>query len=231
MILVNKKILKLINLIPISFFWAPSLGSAANLKVLDPLPKLEFEAQRLVPMQASLKSCKDCEIENITPYDKEGKFDPAKVSEVLQKQTLDGSLLVINWNRGSKKSDQALIEHLQKKISDGHIIVAAAGRPEPGETILPLGKTLWGQLSNVILIGELQEKEKLVAGTYFGPEMLTALGPKDLSMGEGAGALSFSLKLLPRIDEKKTGEWVPFLKEKRTKHRRLWPTLRDFFGK
>ncbi len=208
-----------------------SVALSATLKVLDPASKAEFESKRLISMQEALKSCSACTIENITPYDPAGNFDPSKISETLLKQTLDGSLLVINWNRGATKNDRPLLDHLAKKISDGHVVVAAAGRPGPGESILPLGKTLWGQLSNVILVGELQEKEKLVAGTFFGPEMLTALGPRDLSMGEGAGALSFGVKMLPVIDQKKSAEWVPFLKEKRAKNRKLWPSLRDFFGK
>lgn len=205
--------------------------SAATLKVIDPLSKAEFESQRLVSMQGKIQSCKGCQIENITPYDNEGKFDAKRVGEALTSTDLKGSIIVVNWNRGSTKQDQALLDHLKKSIQEGLILIASAGRPAEGEPILPLGKTLWGQVPDIILVGELQEKEKLVAGTYFGPEMLTALGPRDLVMGEGAGALAFSVKMLPVVSQKKGSEWVPFLKEKRAKHRRLWPTLNDFFGK
>lgn len=225
---VNKKILKFA---PILFLAIPFPLKAATLKVLDPTPKAEFESNRLVSMQDQLKSCGDCKVENITPYDAQGRFDEKQVAEALMKQSLDGAILVINWNRGVSSSDKPLLDHLKKKISDGHVIVAAAGRPVEGSPILPLGKTLWGQLPDSLVIGELQEKEKLVAGTYFGPEMLTALSPRDLNMGEGAGALSFALKMLPEFDKKKSAEWVRFLKEKRSKHRRLWPSLKDLFGK
>lgn len=204
---------------------------AATLKVIDPSNRSDFESQRLVSMQEKLKACKSCQIENITPYTSEGKFDSKKVTEILTGSELKGALLVVNWNRGLSKEDQPVLDHLRKQVQEGLILIASAGRPAEGEPILPLGKTLWGQMSEIILVGELQEKEKLVAGTYFGPEMLTALGPKDLTMGEGAGALAFSVKMLPVLSQKKETEWIPFLKEKRAKHRKLWPTLNDFFGK
>lgn len=235
---VNKKILKFNS--P-SFFWAlclalialgvPGRVWSATLKVIDPSPKTEFESQRLVSMQQKLGSCKACSVENITPYTAEGQFDPKQIPATLTKSELKGSVLVVNWNRGASKEDQVLLDHLKKSVQEGLILIASAGKPADGEPILPLGKTLWGQVPDIILVGELQEKEKLVAGTYFGPEMLTALGPKDLTMGEGAGALAFSVKMLPVLAQKKDAEWVPFLKEKRSKHRRLWPSLNDFFGK
>lgn len=205
-------------------------GVAGTLRVIDPLPKAQFESDRLGWMQGKLKSCKSCQIENLTPYTEAGEFAPDRLADVLVKSELKDSLLVINWNRAFLKGDQIILDRVQKLNSDGVLVVVSAGKPKQGEATLPLGKTLWGQTKEVLIVGELAEKEKLVAGSFFGPEMLTALGPRDLELGEGTGSLTFSLRLLPQFGQMKNTEWVSTLKEKRAKTRRLWPSLRDLLG-
>ena len=108
------------------------------------------------------------------------------------------------WNRKEEDGDKALFDKMKAMGQKGVIFVATAGRPGGGKPLVPLSKTLWGQTPDVVIIGELNERERLPLGTYFGPEMLTAIRTPADFVGQDMAALIFSTRLLARVNSRIT---------------------------
>lgn len=203
-----------------------------TLFVFDPGPKEDFEGKILPRLRNELKRCGKCSIVNQTPYNAEGTFAKTDLLKQLEAVPAEkNTLIVFLWNEKFEKVSEPIAAKVKEMARNGTVVVATAGRPPASHATLTLSRTLWGQIPEVILIGELEAKEKLVPGTFFGPEMLTALRPPDEIFGENRVALTFALRLLPQIDKREPDQWRKFLLEKKAKTRRLWPTLNDFFGR
>lgn len=219
------------------FFFAGALPSRAQastptvLAVIDPVPKAEFESQRKNRIEQELRTCPQCQILNITPYDKEGRFDPAGISRQLGNVPRENAVVLVLWNKKFEPADQGVVDQIKGLANQGVLFVATAGKPEPKGPTLGLRRTLWGQTPDVVIIGELTERERLLPGTFFGPEMLTALRPPSEQMGQDAAALMFSARLARQLKEKKSSEWVEFLRGRKATSKRMWPTIDDFFGR
>lgn len=213
--------------------WA-SPAAAANpaiLAVIDPVPKTEFESVRRTRIQQELRACASCQILNLTPYDTEGRFDPAGLSRQLNNVPRENAVVLVLWNKRFEPKDQAVVDQIKGLANQGVLFVATAGRPEPRGPTLGLRRTLWGQTPQVVIIGELTERERLLPGTFFGPEMLTAIRPPSEAMGQDVAALMFSARLVSQLKQKKSTEWVDFLRNKKATSKRMWPTMDEFFGR
>lgn len=216
-------------------FWVPVALAAlpgATLSVIDPTPQTEFEKARRPQIEQHLRICGTCQVLNLTPYNSSGHFDAASVMEQLDKVPRDNSVVLILWNKAYEPTkDQKLIEKIKSLQEQGVLFVVTAGRPAPQGATLGLRKTLWGQLPQAVIIGELTERERLLPGTFFGPQMLTAIKPPSDVLGQDVSALIFSARLVSQLNEKKTSEWVDFLRNKKATSRRMWPSLEEFFGR
>lgn len=215
-------------------FWAPPISAATPsvLAVIDPVPKAEFESVRKSQIQQQLRACSGCQILNLTPYDSAGNFDPSGLSRQLNNVPRENAVVVVLWNkRFEPNADKGVVEQIKGLASQGVLFVATAGKPEPRGATLGLRRTLWGQTPQVVIIGELTERERLLPGTFFGPEMLTAIRPPSEVMGQDVAALMFSARLVSQLKEKKSTEWVDFLRNKKATSKRMWPSIDEFFGR
>jgi hypothetical protein len=113
-------------------------------------------------------------------------------------------------------------------VESGKLIVSPTGFPADKEISAPLNKTVLGQIPKILIIGEMNEKERLLPKSFYGPEMLTALRlPKDLP--EGIAPLMFASRLAENYKKHSHEEWLELLKNKKQKSRKIWPDLGDFF--
>lgn len=204
---------------------------AVLVAVIDPLPKEVFETETLPRIQKSFSRCRTCEVVNITPYDKDGRFEAERLAKSLELIPKSDSILLITWNRRAGPEDTPIIKTAEKLIQSGAAIVAAAGRAPDGHPTVRIGSTLWGQIPNIMLVGELERSEKLAPGSFFGPEMVTALTTPAEPLGSTPAAVAFAARLAPQLKQRKASEWLNYLREKRRTLRRLWPSLEDLFGR
>jgi hypothetical protein len=114
-------------------------------------------------------------------------------------------------------------------IADRFVVVATTGAAGADQSTLPLNRTVVGQVSGILIIGELVERDNLLAKSFFGPEMLTAVRPPKEFMGQGHGPLLFASRLAVNWSKKDKSEWPGYLKSTREKSRKLWPSIEDFF--
>lgn len=207
------------------------LSVPAVLAVIDPQPKQVFESELQNRIASQLKNCRKCEVMNLTPYDSQGQFDPKGLKEQLDRLPPGNAVVTILWNKKFEPADQATIEKIRGLVRSGVLVVATAGKPEGQGPTLGLRRTLWGQVPEIMIIGDLTEKERLRPGTFFGPEMLTALKPTASVASLDHAALAFSARLVEQLKDKKATEWVDFLRNKKATSKRMWPQLEDFFGR
>lgn len=228
----SSKMNRMTTKVKVLFFLGAILTSpcpAQVLSVIDPRPRAQFEEQGLRALtERATAISKGAVVKNLTPYNDKGEFAPEQIQKALE--SAEPGVVVVQWNRVKGAGDEALIQAAQKVAGEKYLVVAAGVAPE-GDGTHSLKRTLWGAVPEAFLIGELAEKEKLVERAFFGPEMLTALGPRDLEWGPGTAALSFGVRMLSLANSGSTPPTVlQQFREKRGKVRRLWPFLSDFFS-
>ncbi len=184
---------------------------------------------KLKPIFTEISQCKDCEIVNWTPYDKDNKYDEAKLLEKLAALDEKTQIVFFDWNDKTSSISEALIEKLQILRSRRQMVVASAGAPSTDEKTCPLNMTLFGKVDEAIIIGELIQKDILWPKCYFGPEMLTAVRPPKEYMGQGVGPLIFTAKFASHYNRRSPEEWTQFFRTKKSKSRKIWPEMEDFF--
>ncbi len=202
------------------------------LAVVDPIEKSEFESKILPTIKSNLSNCRHCEVVNLTPYDGKGQFYPSDLSAKVDSAPRKDAVLVFLWNRKFRKGeDEGLVEKVKVLVKNGVVVVAAAGRPGTNEATLMISRTLWGQIPEVLIVGDLEDRERLAAGTFFGPELITALRPIVGFEGNDRGALPFGIRIANQFKSRPPLQWQASLREKKSKFRQFWPTLVDFFGR
>jgi hypothetical protein len=114
-------------------------------------------------------------------------------------------------------------------VNAGFVVIATTGAAGADQSTLPLNRTVVGQIPGIIIIGELVERDNLLAKSFFGPEMLTAVRPPKDFMGQGHGPLFFASRLASNWNKKGQNEWPSHFKTTRERSRKLWPSIEDFF--
>lgn len=208
----------------------PAVDSVV-LAIVDPIERSEFESRILPNIRTNLSACRHCEVLNVTPYDGQGQFSPTALLAQLDRVPKKDAVLVFLWNRKFKKGeDDALVEKVRGLLKSGVVVVASAGRPGASEATLMISRTLWGQIPEVLIVGELEAAERLAQGTFFGPELITALRPVVGFEGTDRGALPFGIRIASQFKTRQPLQWQSSLRDRKSKLRAFWPTLRDFFG-
>jgi hypothetical protein len=207
------------------------LTNPIAVAVISGESKVEFESKIEPVLKDQLKSCSGCSFQNITPYTEDGKFDLAKLPEKLENAGSWSSFIFFNWNGKSTTETKPVVEALKKMVSSGKLVVASAGAAKESEPTLPLSRTIVGEVPGVVIIGEMGERERLHSMSYFGPEMLTAVKPPKEYIGQGYGPLFFASRLATNWNKKNSADWVPHFQETKSRVRRIWPELEDFFGR
>lgn len=219
---------KISSLVVAAVLTFPALASAkvvVGLFTKEPPAVFETKIKPLFSQHGG--SC--CEIRNLTPYKPNGEVDQAAWGRAVEGVPSDVTFLFFDWNERSSDKNRELSEALNRQIASGRILVAAAGVPPNDEGTCPLNRTLMGQVLNSVIIGELAERDRLLAQCFYGPEMLSAIRPPRDLMGQGHAPLIFSARLASNWSKRKSTEWIPHLKNRKNKSKRIWPELEEFF--
>ena len=139
------------------------------------------------------------------------------------------NILLVNWNIKLTEKEKDLQQTFQSLVDSGVIIVTSAGIAKEGDSSHVLSKTLFGQMENVFIIGELAEKDRLMPASFYGPEMLTALRPSKELAGKDLSAALFASRWAINWKKRSTVEWVQRIKDKKSKSRKIWLDIEDFF--
>lgn len=185
--------------------------------------------QNLKPLFNEVAKCKDCEIVNWTPYDKNKRYDDSKILEKVKQLDESYRIVFFDWNDRHTAHPEELLEYLQTLRGRQQMLVASAGVPPEDQKTCPLNLTLFGKVDEAIVIGELLPRDVLWPKCFYGPEMLTAVRPPREHVGKGYGPLIFTARFAGHFHKRSPEEWTQFFRMKKSKSRKLWPELEDFF--
>lgn len=210
-----------------------SLGSATKAVVVGYFskePAAVFES-RIKPFfeEQVRKRCSDCQIRNLTPFLPSGEVDEPSLRILVSSLPSDVSFLFFDWNERAQGSHADLILALSKASGEGMVIVASAGVPVVPDGTCPLTQTLFGKVPGAIILGELEERDRLRAQCYYGPEMLTAVRPPKAVLGQGLGPTYFVAQLASHWNRRDSNEWVGYLKARKAKTKKIWAEMEEFF--
>lgn len=200
--------------------------------VLSGESKSDFEAKIEPLLKDQLKICSNCSFQNVTPYNSDGQFDLKRVPEKLEQAANTVSFIFFNWNGKSTSETKPIVDSLKKIVASGKLVVASAGAAKEAEPTLPLSRTIVGEVKEIVIVGDMGERERLHTASYFGPEMLTAVKPPVKEyVGQGYGPLFFASRLATNWNKKNNNDWAPYFQDTKSKTRKIWPNLDDFFGR
>lgn len=217
-----------------SSVWANTqayLTTPISIAVLAGGTKTDFDEKLAPLLQEQMKGCSGCSFQNITPYNSDGSLNLKAMPDKIEAARPTSSFLYVQWNAKLTDETKPILESLKKVTQDGWIVIGSAGLAQKEEPTLSLNKTVLGQVSGLIIIGDLAERERLLTQSYFGPEMLTALRPPDTYIGQGISSVFFASKLASNWNKRESKEWLAHFIKTKAKVRRIWPSLDDFFGR
>lgn len=210
-------------------FAAEAMPKPSVMAVIDTMPRGEFEEKRLSFLKEQLKPCTSCEVRNLTPYGEKGAPERARFGAAIERAAEEASFVFLPWNEKNGGEWAALVESMKKVAGKGTVILAYAGRPSQGNPPAMLSRTVMGQVPEVLIVGELSDRDRLVDNSFFGPELLTAVKPPKETTAKDVASDVFAAKLLMQWSKKSSAEWPAFLKSAKASSRRFWPALEDFF--
>jgi len=217
-----------------SSVWANTqayLTTPISIAVLAGGSKADFDSKLAPLLQEQISKCSACSFQNITPYTSDGAFNLKEVPAKIEAARSSSSFLYIQWNAKVTDETRPVLEVLKKATQDGWIAIGSAGLAQNDEPTLALNKTVLGQVAGLIIIGDMAERERLLTKSYFGPEMLTALRPPDSYVGQGVSSVFFASRLASNWNRRPSKEWLAHFQTTKSKVRRIWPSLDDFFGR
>jgi hypothetical protein len=172
--------------------------------------------------------CKSCQIVDWTPYDDKGEFKPELLKEQIEKIPEENAILFFDWNEKADSKNEFMTELLSQKIQKGMLVIANAGVAKPNAPIIPLNKSIFGRIQDVVIIGELEGRDVLPAQGFYGPQMLTAVRPPKDIKGQGFGPLLFVSRFTMSSAKKAASEWLTHFRERKAKSRGVWPEMEEF---
>lgn len=197
------------------------------VSVIDDRSQGEFTTTVDVLFKNQVGGCKWCEIKNRSPYDKNGQFDRANLAQQIKVSSQDSALIYLSWNERVAADTQEITDAIKEAISKGVMVVGDAGVSRPNEPTHNLARTVLGQIPDVLIVGELVEKERLLTDSYFGPEMLTALRTPKEYWGQNLAGAYFASRLVENINKRSATDWLAHFKSAKAKSRKLWPSVED----
>lgn len=189
----------------------------------------EFQTKLKPLFLEKTRACKKCEIENYTPYTKEGSVDMKAMRERVESLPVDASFVFFDFNMKVTDQNKEWVQLLNQKVKNGLVVVGTAGIPKAEESSGPLSRTVLGQVEGALIIGELGQKDRLMPTGFYGPEMLTALRPPKDLIGQGYSPLLFAAALAEHWHKRSSKEWVEYFHSKKNKSRKIWMDIEDLF--
>ena len=209
-------------------FYAPMALASLQVAYFQKENKDRF-TQKVKPAFDSSKTCKECELVDLTPYKDDGSYDEKGMQEQIEKVDAQYPLLFFDWNEKKTEKNKALGDLMNKKVAQGAVVLFSAGAPQASEPTVALNQTIAGQVAESIIVGEMLERERLLPHLFYGPEMLTAVKPPREYLGQGLGPVFFASRWASSWNKKKPQEWVSYLKIKKSKAKKMWMDIEDFF--
>lgn len=197
------------------------------LSVIDDRSKSDFETTVDVLFKNQVGACKWCDIRNRSPYDVSGNFDRSKLADQIKLAGQDSTLVYLSWNERFGTDNQEVADAIKAMVQKGVIVVGDAGLSKSNEPTHSLSKTVLGQIPDVLIVGELVEKERLLTDSYFGPEMLTALRTPKEYWGQNLAGAYFASRLVENINKRSSSDWLAHFKSAKARSRKLWPSVED----
>ncbi len=214
------------------FIYASKKADPVIVGLVSDLSKADFESQFKPLVLDLLKKCAQCDIKNLSPYKEDGSVDLAMLPGQLEAAMTTTSFMYFQWNAKMGEEFRPVVSSLKKLVENNILIIGAAGLAKASEPSLPLSKTFLGAVPGIIIIGDLEGRERLPPKSYFGPEMLTAIRAPDDSPAKGFGSAMFMGRLAQNYSKKPTTkEWVDHFHSMKSKTRQIWPGLDYFFGR
>ncbi len=190
----------------------------------------DFELKVKPIFAQNASACKSCELVNMTPYKNDGSIDSKALIEKVKAVPTNASFVFFDFNTKVTLENKALVDALNAKVMAGLVVVAAAGSPMGQEASSSLSKTVFGQVHDAVIIGELSERDRLLPiSGFYGPEMLTAIRPPKNMIGQGYSPLIFASNLAENWTKRKPNDWLEHFKTKKQKNRKLWMSINDLF--
>lgn len=215
--------------------WAATQNSAnknTQIAVITAVSASDFEAQVLPFFQEQLKRCNKCEVKNITPYKPDGSLDLGQFPAVISQAKSSVSFLYLHWNARFNEDTKPVVESLKAAVAEGFVVIGAAGMAAAQEPTLALNKTVLGNVPGLVIIGDLEGRERLPQKSFFGPEMLTAIKAPDEYFGKNLGSAIFAGRLATDFGRRSSGrDWMNHFQYTKSKTRQIWPRIEEFFGR
>ncbi len=190
----------------------------------------DFEVKVKPIFAQNASACKTCELINMTPYKEDGSVDISALVDKVKSVPAGTSFIFFDFNAKVSEQNKKLVDILNEKAMAGLVVVAAAGSPKDQEPSSSLSKTVFGQVRDAVIIGELTERDRLLpASGFYGPEMLTAIRPPRDLIGQGYSPLIFASNLAENWSKRKPNDWIEHFRAKKSKNRKLWMSLNDLF--
>ncbi|RYZ83458.1 MAG: hypothetical protein EOP06_19930 [Proteobacteria bacterium] len=188
--------------------------------------------KKIKPLFEEFKGdCKSCEIINATPYDAKGNFNETDMATKLKSPPEGTSFYLFDWNQKTNDVNRGWTEILEQKIQAGIPVLGSTGHAAPDEPGSPLSRTVFGQISGAIIIGEVTGRERMLPKSYFGPEMLTAIAAPSQHQGKEVAPLYFAGRWASSWSKRSAQEWLTHFRTKKQKSRRIFVDMNDLFVK
>lgn len=154
------------------FLWASMSEARTSIALFDSSLKTDHGKAVHNFLKDKLKTCQSCEILHFDFFDSNGKVDVKKMESLISGLPKSVKILHFSWNVPFTEKYKEVVRILNQKINENIKVVAAAGESQdPFEIAMPVKETVMGQLTGVILVGELNAKGRLSNSSYFGPEI------------------------------------------------------------
>ncbi len=194
-----------------------------------------FQTQ-IQPLFSAHAKCADCSVHDFSAFDDKSFAEQSTAQReinLLAKMKEVGNehdIVFFDFNlRNSEglKPHRDLLAAWHKK---GKILIANAGVAGENEPTLPLSRTFLGNLKGVVLLGELMERDRLLTGSFYGPEMLTALRPNKDQLRQGVMPWIFVSTLSGVAKKRSNDDWISHFESKKRGTRKLWLDLSDLLS-
>jgi hypothetical protein len=142
---------------------------------------------------------------------------------------LSSQILYLGWNDLNGAQHESLKKQIAVLLEKGVLVVGRTGSAAADQPVYALARTVLAQIADLVIVGDMMERERLHPRSYFGPEMLTAIQAPKSEERKDIGALLFVSKLAEEFHKKDSSQWLAHFKSVKVKTRKLWPSLNDLF--
>jgi hypothetical protein len=162
-------------------------------------------------------------------YDRNNQLDLKAVENKIESLSKTVNFLYLDFNQPMKDDLQALAVKIQDVVRSQTLIIANGGLSQDPSSTSQIKGTLFGKINGLVLIGEMDQRERLIPGSYFGPELLTAVKPPRQWEWPGAAGLLFVSSLGTQWFKRSVIDWKLHFAQSKSSSKKLWLRLEELF--